>query len=939
MINKQVILRSVGFFLCCFFSLHPVFTQEKLTAIRLNNAIIVKALFNNKEIVVAKSLPLFSFQLKNEWHDAAGKAEQITIEISDSGLIQEDLHFIIRFRNISHDTLTLHNVIPFTRQDSEAFITGVGDHPLSRTHLHLPGKIPVNVIVPDNAWELGFNAITIPGGKKIAALTRRDPHSLQQGRRQRFETILYPGGSVRYHLYITGYSGEWQQALTTIFQKRMLYDIDHFNNEMFERKDLQWIRRSYVIHLMDAWDKQYYDYTKGKYTLDDFIKKSKPLYGGDDVIAIWPTWPTLGLDQRNQFDMYRDLPGGTAAMKNMAELSRSNGAKFFICYNPWDESTRKADHLEGLSELISETSADGVILDTKGESSKELQHAADKVRTGVVMYSEGMAVPKNMEDIVSGRVHNALTHPPLLNLNKFIKPEFAIFRVSEINKGKITRDLATSFFNGYGTEINIMGPGIPYDIAEQYRYLGRTSRILRENTTSFTAGKYTPLIPVAGDSIWVNEWQQEQKTIYTVFNVKPQGHAGPLFTAELTPGFHWIDLWRHRPVSPLINNGELWIPADVDAFNISDLGSDNEGSVSCIAKLPELISASRYGDELTIEINNDAKGDILLWAGAPDYTKQPVKLNGRKQKQTISIGKLFGRLEGDIVIQLMNDGILSDEKIITIKPGTPVRISSSIPSKRLDRAPKGMVNIPAGKFRFTTTHGDEFIGYPAMDEDSLFEMTSFFMDKFPVTNQQFKTFIKAANYHPADTVNFLKHWKNGEILKGEENYPVVYISYEDAQAYAAWAGKRLPTEVEWQYAAQTTELRGWPWIQSRPVTRKEEVVNETLTVTSLQGIDSSKCNPGNGKLYPVGAYPKGVSKFGLYDLVGCVWQLTNDVYETASHRYIIMKGGSYFRPSSSWWYVQSGPRELHYRQFLLRVSNGFERNATVGFRCVADKMK
>lgn len=59
-------------------------------------------------------------------------------------------------------------------------------------------------------------------------------------------------------------------------------------------------------------------------------------------------------------------------------------------------------------------------------------------------------------------------------------------------------------------------------------------------------------------------------------------------------------------------------------------------------------------------------------------------------------------------------------------------------------------------------------------------------------------------------------------------------------------------------------------------------------------------------------------------------------YMSGSYRFIIMKGGSYYKPSSSWWYVQGGPRELNYRQMLLRVSPGFERNATVGFRCVKD---
>ena len=143
----------------------------------------------------------------------------------------------------------------------------------------------------------------------------------------------------------------------------------------------------------------------------------------------------------------------------MSDSIRKKGAKFFICYNPWDESTRTEGHLKGLADLIRETGADGVVLDTRGASSKELQDAADKVRPGVVMYSEGMAIPKDMPGIVSGRVHNALYYVPMLNLNKFIKPEFAIFRVAELFKEKIQREFATSFFNGYGTELNIFAPG------------------------------------------------------------------------------------------------------------------------------------------------------------------------------------------------------------------------------------------------------------------------------------------------------------------------------------------------------------------------------------------------------------------------------------------------------------------------------------------------
>ena len=93
-----------------------------------------------------------------------------------------------------------------------------------------------------------------------------------------------------------------------------------------------YIDRSATGAVIMAWDKEFPH-------LVDFAKRGKDLYGGDDVICLWPTWPTLGLDPRNQFDMYRDLPGGLKGLKSMADSLRAIGVKFFIAYNPWDTGT------------------------------------------------------------------------------------------------------------------------------------------------------------------------------------------------------------------------------------------------------------------------------------------------------------------------------------------------------------------------------------------------------------------------------------------------------------------------------------------------------------------------------------------------------------------------------------------------------------------------
>ncbi len=846
----------------------------------------------------------------------------------------QGLQAVITFVNTGNDTLKLENIVPFGEAPDNVYITGLGKHGLSRTHLFRPGAQPVNVIVPDNAWELGFNSIKIGDNLQLTSLTRRK--AIEKGKRSRFETWLYPGGSVQFVLYAEVVSGDWHASLNRMFQQRWLHDLEQFDNTLFDRKDLQWIRHSYVSHLIMGWDKFYYDYTDGKFHLSEFLRRGQRLYGGDEFVGLWPTWPTLGLDQRNQFDMFEDLPGGMAGVQKIAAESRKLGTKIFMCYNPWDESTRSENHFEGISRLISATSADGMVLDTKGESSKELQDAADKVRPGVIMYSEGMAVPKDMPGIPSGRVHNALYYAPMLNLNKLIKPEFAIFRVAELYKEPIQREFATSFFNGYGVELNIFAPGQPDYAEEQYKYLGRTARIQRENTYNFTSNGYTPLIATSADSIWVNEWALPGKTIYTIYSIIPGGYQGELFKIKPETGYHYVDIWHHHLLNPVEKNNEWWVKAETNAFHKKWLGTNNEGEVDCIAKLPILIKANRDGDLLNI--STPVKGDeIRVWAGDPSYEKKPLVL--KPGTHVVQLSKQFGRFEGKFVIQLMDKGILLDETIENLRAGESRRVSKVQYTAGVNKAPTGMVTIPAGTFRFHTTHGDAFIPYPVQDQDSMYTLPSFYMDKFPVTNRQYMAFIKAAKYKPGDTANYLKHWIKGKIPLGQEDFPVIYVSYEDAKAYAKWAGKRLPTEVEWQYAAQTSKGNEWPWNQTTPVTRKEQFITSSLTVSALEGIDSAHCNLGDGKLYAVGSYPKGENPFGLQDLVGCVWQLTNDLYMSGSYRYIMMKGGSYFKPSSSWWYVQGGPRELHYRQYLLRVSQGFERNATVGFRCVKDKGK
>ncbi|MCB0854063.1 MAG: sulfatase-modifying factor protein, partial [Bacteroidetes bacterium] len=604
----------ITFFLT--FSLLKSFSQDlKKLGISTTEGLEIETFhFQETLIKPAHPYPLFSLRINDQLYTT--QSGKVLPTKGDTTLLQlagleaqiwqtkdysPGSRYEIRLKNNTPgDTITIENLVPFGESSAHVYITGKGKHALSRAHLFRPGKTPVNVIVPDNAWELGYSGIELSENLNICALARRkswDPHL---ARRRRFETILYPQGTVTYHLWFDSYQGVWQEGLRRMFQERYLYDLEGqtFNESLYQRKDLAWIRHTYSMHLIMAWDSDFYDSQKKAYQLDSFLERGRRWYGGNDVIGIWPNWPTLGLDQRNQWDLWRDLPGGTDQLRQLAEMCREKGTRFFISYNPWDESTRWEDHHAGMSDMIAAITADGVVLDTEGKSSREHQEAADKVRPGVIMYSEGMAVPKDMPGIVAGRVHNALYYPPFLNLNKFIRPDFAIFRVAEIYKEPIRREYITSFFNGYGTEINQFRPGRPDWIEKDYRFWGQLLRIQRENAANFTVKDYKPLIPTTEDLIYVNQWPGKDKTVFTLFSLQSEGFAGPLFKTDIREGYHLLDLWNHELIESDTTNGQWVVPVDLEGFSSKWLGTNNEGAAGAIAILPNLLKVERQGEQL-----------------------------------------------------------------------------------------------------------------------------------------------------------------------------------------------------------------------------------------------------------------------------------------------------------------------------------------------------
>jgi sugar-specific transcriptional regulator TrmB len=176
-------------------------------------------------------------------------------------------------------------------------------------------------------------------------------------------------------------------------------------------------------------------------------------------------------------------------------------------------------------------------------------------------------------------------------------------------------------------------------------------------------------------------------------------------------------------------------------------------------------------------------------------------------------------------------------------------------------------------------------------------LDSYLIDKTPVTNEEYQKFVKATGYH------YPEHWKNGNITKGEEHFPVYNVSWYDAEAYALWAGKRLPTEEEWEKSARGTDKRTYPWGNNFDV-------NFCNILRKSKGVT------------PVEKYPLGRSYYGLYDMAGNVWEWT-DTKADEKNSYII-KGGS--------WSDNEKTAQCFYKTSELAD----KKYDNIGFRCAKD---
>lgn len=648
-----------------------------------------------------------------------------------------------------------------------------------------------------------------------------------------------------------------------------------YDDANYRRPELQWAQRNFVHAQMMVEDRHFFDPATGAYTVDRYLDDLEQRWGGIDSVLIWYGYPNIGIDDRNHTDLAHDLPGGLDGLRSAVDAFHRRGVRVFLPTKPWDNGTRPhaQSDWDAMAAVVKAVGADGINGDTYNGVPRAFFDACLALGHPVVLQPESTI---SAEEALIWNLQSwgkKVPTDPVLPVAKWkwLEPRHMINVENRWSRDR-NNDFQYCFFNGVGYNAweNVWGVWNPLTPRDA-QTLRRIAAVFRFLAPLLVSAEWRPYAATLQAGVLASRFPSGGLTLWTLVNRNEVDVAGEQLAVAHQAGARYFDVWNGVELAPRL-----------------------------------------AGENAVFEMALEPRGFAALLAVQPG-----APLDG--------LDAYLGRMRALAAVPLQS---LSNQWQALPQQAVPIAPTAPPPA---GLAPPGMVAIPAGEFDFVV-HGVEIEGQtwagldvqypwetlPRRAHRRRMQMQAFFIDRTPVTNAEFKRFVDATRYAPRDAHNFLRHWAAGAPLPGWDNKPVTWVALEDARAYAAWAGKRLPHEWEWQYAAQGTDGRVYPWGKvwrddAVPVPHRGRVMRPPDDVDT---------------------HPAGASPFGVQDLVGTVWQWT-DEYTDAHTRAAVLRGGSAYRPQTSHWYFPQAYRLDEHGKYLL-MAPCKDRSGAIGFRCVVD---
>lgn len=674
----------------------------------------------------------------------------------------------------------------------------------------------------------------------------------------------------RWRIDADGEADEWVRGLIE-WRREHLIRIG-FDDSLYRHPDLVWAQGNFVHALLMVEDRYFYDPDTGRYTVDRYLDDLEARFGGIDSVLPWYIYPNIGIDDRSQFDLADALPGGVEALKQVVADFHRRGVKVFLPTMPWDNGTREGDRpdWERMADLVAATGADGINGDTYSGVPRAFHVACEARGRPVILQPESTAqagdhhLSWNLQSWTKRVPDESI--PTVIKL-KWLEPRHIINIENRWSRNR-TNDLQHAFFNGIGYVAweNVFG-FVNLITDRDAETLRRVAMVQRRFAPLFVSKDWRPYERTLQFGIFASRFPGEGRTLWTLINRSEFAVTGEQLNVLHIAGTRYYDVWNGTELSPRIK-----------------------------------------GDRAIIALAIDGRGFGAVLATSGEEPGLTEFLNAMAERAATPLSSFSSAWAA------------AQQELVEIEATAPH-----------GAAPEGMIAIPAAEYDFKV-RGVVIEGYATAGVDIQYpwepdprrthrhrvNIPAFAIDRFPVTNAEFKRFLGASGYAPRDAQNFLVHWIDGAPPVGWENKPVTWIGIEDARAYAAWAGKRLCREWEWQYAAQGDDGRLYPWGNDwNPDAVPEPCLDRTMPVPA-----------------DVDGHPAGASPFGVMDLVGNVWEWT-DEYRDRHIRGAVLRGGSAYQPQTSHWYFPQAYRLDEHGKYLLMAPSK-DRSAGIGFRCAVD---
>jgi iron(II)-dependent oxidoreductase len=321
--------------------------------------------------------------------------------------------------------------------------------------------------------------------------------------------------------------GAWEGGYTPCTDathQQWLADVSHWRTERririgyddarYKMPALQWTQSEFIQPQMMVQDRYFYDPVAYKYTVDRYLDDLEKRYGGIDAVLIWPTYPNMGIDDRNQHDMIRSMPGGLTGVRQMVGDFHKRGVRVLFPMMMWDQGTRDPGKPwpDAIAEVMKEVDADGVNGDTQDGVPLAFSLAAD--RGGHPLAFEPELGPAD-----EALAWNVLTwgqyefqFVPTVDRYRWLEPKHQVNIQGRWNRDK-TDDLQFAFFNGEGWESweNVWGiwNGVTPRDGEATR---RMATIERGVAPFFASTGWEPFYPMHLYGVFGSRWPLADRT-------------------------------------------------------------------------------------------------------------------------------------------------------------------------------------------------------------------------------------------------------------------------------------------------------------------------------------------------------------------------------------------------------------------------------------------